>query len=53
MDDLKRWCELFAALDIKAGVLHPGGSELRATGADPEMILECNIRSLEKQSDFD
>ncbi len=46
MDDLKRWCELFAALDIKAGVLHPGS---RTTGAEPEMI---NIKSLEKLSGF-
>ncbi len=52
MDDLKRWCELFAALDIRSGVLHPGGSGPRAIGADHEMILECNIKSLEKLSGF-
>ena len=52
MDDLKRWCELFAALDIKAGVLHPGGGGLRAKGANPETIFDCNIKSLETLSGF-
>ncbi len=52
MDDLKRWCKLFAALDIKAGVLHPGGRGLRAMGVDPERIFECNIEALEKLSGF-
>jgi sugar phosphate isomerase/epimerase len=32
--------------------LHPGGSGFRAKGADPEMILGCNIRSLEILSGF-
>jgi sugar phosphate isomerase/epimerase len=27
-DDLKIWCDLFAALNIKAGVLHPGSPSL-------------------------
>lgn len=52
MDDLKKWCDLFADLDIKAGVLHPGGSGLRAKGADLEEIFECNVKALEKLSAF-
>ncbi len=52
MDDMKRWCHLFAALNITAGVLHPGGNGLRALGCGPEKILECNVKSLEQISDF-
>lgn len=39
MEDLKRWCELFNALDIKAGVLHPTGLRESFPG-DRERILE-------------
>jgi len=52
MADLKRWCELFAALNITAGVLHPGGGGLRALGCMPEKIFECNVKSLEQISSF-
>ncbi|KPJ60629.1 MAG: hypothetical protein AMS15_06325 [Planctomycetes bacterium DG_23] len=52
MDDMKRWCDLFAALNISAGVLHPGGKGMRALGYAPEKILECNVEALEKISDF-
>jgi len=52
IDDLKRWCALFAALNITAGVLHPGGDGLRALGCEPEKIFECNINALEQLSGF-
>lgn len=52
MDDMKRWCELFAALDIKAGVLHPGGRGMRTQGASSEEIFDRNVKSLEKLSGF-
>jgi len=52
MDDMKRWCELFAALDVKSGVLHPGGNGLKALGAKAEEILEHNVRALEELSGF-
>jgi len=50
MDDMKRWCELFAALNIKAGVLHPGGGGMRSQGASSEEIFESNVKALEKLS---
>jgi len=52
MDDMKRWCDLFAALNITAGVLHPGGNGLRAMGCEPEKIFDCNVKSLEQLSIF-
>jgi sugar phosphate isomerase/epimerase len=52
MEDLKRWSDLFAALGITAGVLHPGGGGLRALGYKPEKIFACNLKALEQISDF-
>ena len=48
MADLQRWCDLFAALGITAGVLHPGGGGLRAIGCEPEKIFACNVQALER-----
>jgi len=40
VSELKRWLDLYLALDIKAAVIHAGGSDLIANGADPAVILE-------------
>lgn len=46
LDELKRWMDLFAAIGIEAGVLHPGGVRcLRPYRLSPE-VLEENVASL-------
>lgn len=45
LDELKYWCELFSILDIKAGVLHPGGGGW-PVGSDMEQIKEVIMESL-------
>jgi sugar phosphate isomerase/epimerase len=45
LDELKYWCELFNILDIKAGVLHPGGNGWSAD-SEQEQIEEVIIESL-------
>ena len=32
IDSLKKWLDLFSALGIKVGVLHPGGNKLKKEG---------------------
>jgi sugar phosphate isomerase/epimerase len=32
LDNFRRWCDLFAALDVRCGVLHPGGERLWKEG---------------------
>jgi sugar phosphate isomerase/epimerase len=45
LDEFKAWCELFNILDIKAGVLHPGGHGW-PEGTDPQIIKETIMESL-------
>lgn len=45
LDDFKYWCELFSILNIKAGVLHPGGLGW-PEDADPKQIKEVISESL-------
>jgi sugar phosphate isomerase/epimerase len=52
IDDLKRWLELFAALGVKAGVLHPGGAKARAEGWAEEKISDIRTESLSTLTDF-
>lgn len=52
IDDLKGWLELFGALEIKAGVLHPGGRKARAEGWSEAKISETRTESLQSLADF-
>lgn len=52
LDELKRWLELFGALNIKAGVLHPGGAKARAAGWSEEKIFDTRSESLKILTDF-
>lgn len=52
IDDLKGWLELFGALEIKAGVLHPGGRQARAEGWSEEKISKTRTESLKTLADF-
>ena len=52
MDGLKRWCELFAALGIGAGVLHTGGDGLADAGREPEEIHALRVDALGRISGF-
>ena len=45
MDDFKYWCELFNILDIRAGVLHPGGGGWPAD-SERERIVDAVLESL-------
>lgn len=46
LDTMKRWCELFATLDVKAGVLHPGGETLWKEGVDRKETLKYSEEAL-------
>jgi sugar phosphate isomerase/epimerase len=48
-EDMKQWCDLFAALDIKAGVLHPGSS---TPGFDESYLDELRVEMLEYLLDY-
>ncbi len=52
MENLKRYSELFSAVGITAGVLHPGGANLAKNGASNENILELNIEPLAELLEF-
>ena len=45
LDDFKSWVELFSILDIKAGVLHPGGAGW-PVDTDSKQVKEVIIESL-------
>jgi sugar phosphate isomerase/epimerase len=45
LDEFKYWCELFNVLDIKAGVLHPGGSGW-PDDSDPKQIKDVIMESM-------
>ena len=42
--DLKRWCDLFNALDVKAGVLHPAG--VKTVGSDNKQLIATALEEL-------
>lgn len=46
LDRLKPWLDLYAAVGVKAAVLHPGGNELASRGASPAKILEARVQAL-------
>lgn len=46
LDQLKSWLDLFLAVGIRAGVLHPGGNQLRKQGRDKAAILAAQVRAL-------
>lgn len=48
LDRLERWLDLFAAVGVRAGVLHPGGNEMRRRDAAPEAILERQVVALRR-----
>ena len=48
LDALKGWLDLFAAVGVRAGVLHPGGREMREQGSDSETIRAAQIAALEQ-----
>lgn len=52
IDDLKQWLDLFGALEIKAGVLHPGGYKARSEGWSEEKISDIRTASLKILADF-
>jgi len=52
IDELKKWLELFSALGIRAGVLHPGGSKARSEGWPEDKISDVRSESLQILTDF-
>ena len=46
IDSLKRWLDLFMAIDIRSAVLHPGGTELIEKGCDAKKLMETRLRGL-------
>jgi len=45
VDELKRWLDLFAAIGVRAAVLHPGGGCLNP-GPVPEEVFHATVESL-------
>jgi len=52
VDHLKRWLDLFAALNIKTAILHPGGVTAAAAGLTEERIAELRGESLRMLSAY-
>ena len=49
---LKDWLELFSALGVTAGVLHPGGARARGEGWSEDKIFETRRESLAILTDY-
>ena len=47
IEELKRWFDLYNELEIKAGVLHPGGKGW-TEGTDPQEIIDVRMASLQE-----
>lgn len=52
IDELKLWIELYAALDIRAAVLHPGGFSADGKNSAGKRINDARIKSLQELSRF-
>ena len=46
IDDLKRWLDLYLATGVKAGVLHPGGNQMRRQQQSPAAVLDTQTQAL-------
>ena len=51
LDTLRRWLDLFLAVGIRAGVLHPGGGTLTKQGMPVEQVDELRTSALQTLSD--
>lgn len=51
LDTLRRWLDLFLAVGIRAGVLHPGGGTLVKQGVPVEEVDELRTSALQTLSD--
>ncbi|MDD4098050.1 MAG: sugar phosphate isomerase/epimerase [Lentisphaeria bacterium] len=52
MDDMKRWVELFAALGVRAGVLHCGGQNMLREGIPLPQVFERRCQAVAAVADF-
>ena len=52
MDEMRRWVDLFAAVGIRAGVLHAGGGRLVAEGWEPERVLARRVQAVGQVAEF-
>jgi sugar phosphate isomerase/epimerase len=52
LDQLKRWLDLFLALGIRAGVLHPGGHTLLQQGNEPALVHARRVHALQQLADY-
>ena len=46
LDEMRRWVELFAGLEVSAGVLHIGGATLQEAGWAADRILARRVEAL-------
>ena len=46
LDQLRRWLDLFVGVGVRAGVLHPGGEAMRRNGAEPDAVLDRQVKML-------
>lgn len=52
MDAMKRWVDLFAAVGIKAGVLHSGGEQMLKNGAPFEKVFQRRCQAISTITDY-
>ncbi len=50
METMRRWIDLFNALDVRAGVLHVGGIPLIEAGWEPERIFARRAEAIQRVS---
>ncbi|MDP2989324.1 MAG: sugar phosphate isomerase/epimerase family protein, partial [Kiritimatiellota bacterium] len=49
---MRRWIDLFNALDVKAGVLHAGGDGLRAAGWSEKRTFERRVEAVRRVAEY-
>ncbi|MBT3297094.1 MAG: sugar phosphate isomerase/epimerase [Verrucomicrobia bacterium] len=48
LDNMKRWCDFFVAVGVKAGVMHPGGERLWKQGWERSDTLKLSAEVLQE-----
>lgn len=52
MESMRRWVDLFSALGVRAGVLHPGGASLAARGWDKKKIFARRVEAVRRIAEY-
>jgi len=52
LESMRRWVDLFSALGVRAGVLHPGGGSLAAKGWDKKRIFTRRVEAVRQIAEY-